>query len=169
MTVHTAKGKANGDALIAFLNAQAAITTLLGGPNKVDWQKGTRREPFYPVNPYTDCPSLTLRLFVQDVGPGHNAGRSKADATFSLWYKRRQTPGENHQQILIADLETIINLLMGRWRPTQMQAVAGQVIFGLYPNQPPVIHDELHHEFDDPALRVSVAEIPLRAVSEALA
>lgn len=169
MAVHTAKGKANGDAFIAFLNGQAAITTLLGGANRVAWQDGTQREPFYPVNPYTDCPSLRLRMFVQDVGPGKNAGRSEANAEYSLWYKRLQVPGQAHQALLIADLETILNLIMGRWRPANMQAVPDQAFFGLYPKQPPVIHDELHHEFDDPRLRVSVAEIPLRAVSEALA
>lgn len=164
---HTAKGKAQGDALLAHLNAQASIVALglVGGAR---WTQGARQEPAYPTDPRGDCPSLELRMRTEEVSPGNTYGRSHAGATFTLWYKRRQTPGQDHQQLLVQDVEAIINVLLGRWRPAGMVAVAGQSFYGVYPKDPPIVHDELRHEFDDPALRVSVAEIPLVAQSDAI-
>ncbi len=157
----TAKGKASGDSLIAFLNAEPSIQVLsfVGG---VKWAKGVQNEPVYPSNPLADCPMLTVRMYQDDVGAGRTAGASKADAVYSLWVKLRQTPGQDHHQILVGVMETIINTLMGNWRPAQLAGT-----YGAYPASPQTIHEDLRHEFDDPSLRVSVGEIALRIPAKA--
>ena len=158
----TAKGKANGDAFITFLQAQASITAIVAS-GSIKWADHMHPEPVYPTNPRTELPLLRLREYVEDVGPGMNIGQAKGDCTYSLWYYRLQVVSQAHQTLLITDLETILNVLMTgqNWRPTNLQSVGGQSFYQILP-QRPVVHDELRHKFDDPSLRISVGEIPMR-------
>lgn len=152
------KGKALGDALLTFLSAN--LTSL--GLVSCAWAQQMSPEPVYPANSRTDCPLIRLRHLTVDQPQGVPQNASLYDYTMSLYYYRRQTPGQAHQSLLIADLETIHNLFASvLWQPAGMVAVAGQSFYHVMPRQL-VVHNELRHPLaDDPALRVSCGELVL--------
>lgn len=152
---NTSRGLAIGDALVAHATANLGALSLVS----IDWQKGMNAAPVYPVDPYADCPRLELRFYTEDV----NAAVSGATETvlkFSWYLYLRQTPGEDHQELLRTAMEAIINLFFGNFNPTQLELAGSKFV---RPAQT-VIRDELRHPLvDDPSLRVSVGEIFLQA------
>lgn len=145
------------DALDTFLTAHAGIVTLglvYLGPSPV-----LAPEPIYPSSPVADCPRLHIRPSSQRMEP-MPVTRTDMHHLVSLWYYRRQTPGQNHPQLLIQDLDTITSSLVGTWTSAGLEA-ATEAFYGAY-IEVVEVHPELRHDFDDPRLRVSVGEIVLR-------
>lgn len=160
---HTAKGKALGDALIAHLTGESTVTAIATPA----WADSMGAEPFYPIDPVSDCPSITLEIHTEDIKPQPGRGGMGSAITISgsIWLKRRQTAGQAHQTMMLTDMETVMNTLLGNWRPTEFINVAGQSNYGLT-FQNPIIRDEMRHPFGEPRLTVSVAEIPFVIICE---
>ncbi len=156
-------GKAIGDTILTYVGgyiATAPIPITLATP--IDWMPNTD-EPStsYPPNPYLLCPSLQLRLYTSEVSPGPPVAGTAHNATyrFSLWYYRRQTRGQSHQELLIQDLETIANpWTIDRLFPAQFSAITGfKPLRATSPGY--TVYSEIRHEFDHPNLRISVGEV----------
>jgi hypothetical protein len=158
------KCKAIGDSLILYLNNKQSVLDL----NLVylGWHPGVpdSSSSSYPCNPYTMLPRLTLRfqdvLLTGMVGAG---SREHLNATCSMFYMRRQNPGESHQELLMADWEAIAN-------PFPEDKLTPYTLSGAIPGFSLekcwgggiTIHSDLRHEFDDPSLRISVAQIEFK-------
>jgi hypothetical protein len=78
--------------------------------------------------------------------------------TVSLWYYRKQTPGQSHQELLMADLKTIHEVILGSYCPSELRSAGCEFIQATEV----VIHDELTHPMGDPKLRVSAGELVLQ-------
>lgn len=152
------KGKALGDAILSILNANAGVDTLLGA-HTARWAKDGYREPQYPADPVTDCPILDLAMSSEPMTP---AGAGMTDAVWggSLWLKLRQTPGQEHHTLIVQGQETVKNAILALTTPRSgaLAAVTGISLAGAFITGSK-IHPTLRHDFDDPRLRVSVAEI----------
>lgn len=161
----TAKGKQLGDALIAHLTGEATVTAIATPA----WSRHMAEEPTYPIAPATDCPSITLELHTEDIKPKPLRGGMGSLITLSgsLWIKRLQVPGQQHQTLLIADAEAVMNTLLGNWRPTEFIDVAGQTNFGITFDNPR-LEAELRHPLGDPSRTVSVCRIPFIIVCESI-
>lgn len=145
-----------GDAMIAFQTLYVAELSLVSPPH---WAR-TMEEPQYPANPYTMCPRLRLQLVEISETPGPPAGGMVHGARYagSWFYYRRQIPGQPHQRLLHIDVKKIRDpYLRGQFQPANLQ-VEGLNIHSITLN-PTTILTELRHKWDDPALRVSVAQI----------
>ena len=168
MPLPQSKAKAVGDGFITFVNTQSPIIALnlvndLTGKG-AGWFHGVpeNASSSYPCNPYTQCPRLLLRYeemsFIPMVGGGV---QHQVEYQCSFFYYRRQIPGQSHQEILMNDLETIINCFTatpGLQVPTISGAIPGFNLWKCFPGKE-TIHPDLKHEFDDPCLRISVAQI----------
>ena len=153
-------GKSLGDGLITLFQNRGLVSSL--SLAYCGWGARRSQEPVYPNNPYTDCPRLDLYMDSEFPEPWPS-GLAKVTASYTVWYKRRHLIGvsENHQTALDLDVESIIEIFQpAGWLPVEIATVAPKV-YGVYLNRPVQYHEDLHHEFDDPAMRVSVAEIPL--------
>lgn len=151
-------GRDQGDWFLQYLR-DAGIEARLGLVS-LGWGLQHALEPLYPSNAYADCPRLDLYLDEQQVGPWMS-GLSVTDAAYSLYYKRRHDGQGDYQRRLADDVDAILSLFLGHWQPVELSGHPGVKIYGAYPNAPTRYHDVMRHEFDDPALRVSVAEIPI--------
>jgi hypothetical protein len=112
-------------------------------------------DPVYPADPVTQCPRIVARLQTEDnlAMPGKGVD---FDFALSLFYYRIQVPGQNHQELLIDAVEKIKDPLLGEFTPPPVAMVGCDY---LAPIQT-IYHAELRHpRIDDPARRVSVAEI----------
>lgn len=147
---NTSRGLAVGNALVTFATANLSSLGLV----YCDWQKGMAPGPVYPIDPSADCPRLELRAYVEEIDAAV-ARSTRTLLKFGWWYYRLQTPGQAHQKLLRADLETIVNLFFGNFNPLQLELAGANFT---RPAQT-VIHDDLRHAFDDPTLAVSVGEI----------
>lgn len=146
-----------GEALLEYLRVRLAALELAS----IDWAAGVHPHPSYPANPRTACPRLLLRAYTNDITPvasqGHDFG-----LTFSLFYQRRQTPGQAHQEVLLREMLLIEEALLQRFNPGNTKAAGADFC---RPTQM-VIHDEQRHpRIDDPALRVSVGELVIQVAS----
>lgn len=115
----------------------------------------------YPCNPYLQTPAAYLRLYTETLTLDYLAAGQAFSVEYaaSIWYYRRQVPGEKHQQILSQDLEKVRNpLLIDAFKPSL--AVPNFRLISAIPGQT-VFHNHLSHEFDDHFLRVSVGEVPI--------
>lgn len=125
-----------------------------------EWRETRVNEPVYPANPLA-LPRAYLKPFTGQVTPIPARGVDY-DYAYSLYFQRRQTPGEHHGALLQAALKILIAPLLGNFCPDPIKQ-AGADYFA--PIQT-VLHDDLRHpRIDDPRLRVSTAEIVLLAKS----
>lgn len=139
-------------ATVAWVGPQ--ITSLSLVTHAID--RGMMAHPQYPANPVTDCPKLVLRIYKGDIVGRPNLGIDW-DYAMSYWLYRRQTPGQNHQQLLLADLQTLENLFLGNFGPMAIRNAGADFIAPVQS----VVHDELNHPLGEPRLRVSVGELVL--------
>lgn len=156
----TSKMKPVGDGIIAWWAPQVSSLSLV----TFDWSKQIRNQPSYPCNPRTECPRVQLRLFTHEDTYGDTLGCDGTifRYTVSLWLQLRQTPGEDHQELLLAALDTLKNpLLAVEYDLGDEISVAGLVDLKVIDSDSvnTVVYDELNHPFGDPALRVSTGEI----------
>lgn len=141
-------------AYVSWLASQPTVAAMaLKG---VELDASLHPHPRYPANPTEYCDRLVLRAYTDDVTWRPNRGLSDAYRA-SLWYYRRQTPGQVHQVRLAEGLRIITTAIRACANPTPVAQAAGDWATV----QQVVIHDELRHELDDPRLRVSVGEILL--------
>lgn len=146
-------GLAIGDALIGWHApkiASAGITL-----TSYDWRRNQATDPIYPADPVTTCPRIVLRLLTEDnvALPGQGVD---FDFAMSLYYYRLQVPGQQHQRLLIAEVERIKEPLLGRYTPEPVKMAGADYLAPIQTTY----HGELRHpRIDDPARRVSVAEI----------
>lgn len=143
-----------GNALLAWLTPQ--LSTLNPAPARVGWDKSLERSPRYPTEPRTDCPRILLRAAEDRVEL--LTGRGQRDNfAMSLFVQLRQVPGDNHQTKLLDYVEQLTALFVGAPNAAGLCAAGIQLLT----IERVIIHDEQHHEFDEPALRVSLAEVQL--------
>lgn len=153
----TAKQFAIGEALLEYL--QARLVNF--GLETIDWARGVGPHPSYPANPRAACPRLLLRAYTTDITPMVSQG-FESGLTFSLFYQRRQTPGQAHQEVLLRESKLIQEALLQRFNPGNTKGAGADFC---RPTQM-VIHDEQRHpRIDDPALRVSVSELVVQVSS----
>lgn len=122
------------------------------------WDRCLRPHPRYPANPVVDCPMLVVRSYTGDLA-AQAGGTTRFDYRASLWLYKKQTPGQSHQELLEADLKTLIDFFLGNFNPTAMKAAGCEFVVPLQK----VVHDELHHPLGEAKLRVSVGELVLGA------
>lgn len=117
------------------------------------------------MDPYTDCPRLHLRAYLDNIDAFPNAGM-KYELNYSAWLYLKQEPGQQHQRLLVERLEIIKDLLAGDFNPTQVEEAGSDFLCF----KQAVVHDELRHPLvDDPRLRVSPGELPIVALVHARA
>lgn len=157
-------GKELGNAILTFLYSRAEITAL--NLLQFGWFKNLISPgSAYPTNPYLQCPRLMLRYEGISIQPGPPRGGTTAKVTYaySLFYYKRQNVKEEHQQLFANDVESIVSVFTSEaFHPSLIEMVAGFQNWSLVPVQVSY-HDEMKHDFDDPNLRISVAELSLRA------
>lgn len=157
------KWKELGDALLTQWN-----TTATNAGINLAWARGMRAQPSYPCNPRTDCPRARLRVSEEGHLPSATLGCVNARAAFeyrySLWVQLRQTPGQQHQTLLLAALAAFRDtLLQGGFAPdlgvSGINKLQVTTLIG-------AVFDELDHPLLDPALRVSTGEIRITLTGE---
>jgi len=150
----TDKQFAIGEAVLEYLRVRLAPLNL----TSIDWARGVTPHPSYPTNPRTACPRLLMRAYTTDDTPVATQGHD-IDLTFSLFYQRRQTPGQAHQEVLLREMKLIHEAMLQRFNPGNTKAAGADFC---RPTQL-VIHDQQSHpRIDDPALRVSVGELVIQ-------
>jgi hypothetical protein len=132
----------------------ASLTSLSLASCNVD--RSNMPHPRYPANPVTLLPAIFVRPYKSDMDALTNQGAKWAQ-TFSIWYYRKQTPGQAHGELLLADLKTIHEVLLSPYNPTAVRNAGSEFMQAVQI----VAHDELSHPLGDPKLRVSVGEIVL--------
>ena len=159
----TGKWKELGDALLAQWS-----TTATNAGIDLGWARGMRGQPSYPCSPRTDCPRARLRVSEEghSMAPGLGCAGQKAafEYRYSLWVQLRQTPGEEHQTLLLAALASFRDvLLQGGFVPdfgvSGVHKLQVTTLIG-------AVFDELDHPLSNPALRVSTGEIRITLTGE---
>lgn len=147
-------------ALIEWLASQSLITGL--GLVQLQLEPSMRPHPIYPVDPVADLPAL---LLVNHTDQNTRQVGNQVDSIYqaSLYYYRRQTPGENHQQKLLAAARAIETLLLRNPRPPFAESIRCDM---QTPGKVEYPDELLHPLTDDPRLRVSVAELVLQIQSK---
>ena len=100
------------------------------------------------------------------MAPGLGCAGQKAafEYRYSLWVQLRQTPGEEHQTLLLAALASFRDvLLQGGFVPdfgvSGVHKLQVTTLIG-------AVFDELDHPLSNPALRVSTGEIRITLTGE---
>ena len=146
------KWLAISQALIGWMADQAAVQSLALKALEID--PSLEPHPRYPVDPLTYCDRLVLRNYTADVG--YRTSRGSAFVyKGSLFYYRLQVPGQNHQVVLTEAVRLLCKTLQAAITPTPVQQAGADCIRIVQE----VVRDQLRHAFDEPRLRVSVAEI----------
>ena len=166
--VQRSLAKPVGDGILALFAATAGVTAIVPAAN-ILWCPHLEAHPIYPSDPRGECPKLELRAYLVDTLPGPPSSQSEFEYHYSIWYYRLQTVADSpdHQQPLVSDVDAFLACLLqspsstaANWKPSQIVSIPGISLKTVTFNKP-VIHDELHHDFDDPALRVDVGELPI--------
>jgi len=154
------KAKELGDSLITWGNASGGgnWASALSLAAAAAWAPDHVAEPVYPIDPATDCPQLRLQMFPTEVTPGPVRGQTTFATRYSLWLKRQQTIGQQHQTLMASALQTIVDGLLGQWRNSTFLTVAGITLYDLKIEQV-VIHNTLEHDLGRPQMRVIPGEI----------
>lgn len=86
-----------------------------------------------------------------------NCDTSKILYSASIWLQLRQTPGDDHQEIMVAALDTLITpIIQANYN---LEGIASWLrVLNALPNQG-VVYDELKHPLGDPSMTVSVGEV----------
>lgn len=114
----------------------------------------------YPTNPYLQTPAAYYRLYTESITYDYIAGGQAFSVLypFSIWYYRRQIPGEKHHKIMTQYAKKIKKpVLTDGLKPNI--SIDGFVLEAVRPKGT-VYHNQLAHEFDDHFLRVSLIEVP---------
>lgn len=124
-----------------------------------DWADQMRDDPVYPCNPRVDCPRAFLKLIQSSPRQGETIGCANALFTLqlNLWVQLRQTPGQDHQELLIAAIEKVETaFLQQEFDLTEVVGVNS--IYRLVTDTVDTIpFTELEHPLGDPQLRVSTS------------
>lgn len=144
--------------LVDYVAPRVAITN-------VRVSRHTRRDlsDVYPANPRADLDRITF--CVENDGTGPTAAQAGHTSEFtiqgSLWVQMRQTPGQDHHKRLSNMVDTINSCFLGHFQPASLANIVGLVVYtsvpaitNLYPDQ--------QHDFEDPAMRISVARIQMQ-------
>lgn len=145
--------KAITEELATYLSSNLASLSLVSCA--VD--KGVAPHPRYPANPVAMLPAVFVRAYTSEVEALTNQG-AKWQQSVSVWYYRKQTASQNHQQLLMADLKTIHEVLLQDYCPTALGSAGAEFVQATEI----VVHDEISHPMGEPRLRVSVGEILLK-------
>lgn len=161
-----------GDALITMIRNKVPDMEIDGlGVDQVDWARALINEPGYIMDPWTELPQVKMQF----VGMASQIGESARLDTvyeYSIFYFRKQTKGEAHQELLVADTDKLFEVFSNN--PNLYQPVEFALIGIGPPEQVQVqtvypfeikFHQELRHTIDYPNIRVSVSEIRVRIVA----
>lgn len=149
-----------------YMNSrQATIDLRLAEGGLAKWFPGKPQQASssYPCNPYKQCPRL---LLVQDtcvIEPvGASGGlRDSFKLNFAVFYYRRQIVGQQHQQLIAADMDSLVSpFTEDKLFPPTLAApsIPGYQLTRCFPGII-TFHSDLGHDFKDPNLIVSVAQI----------
>lgn len=147
-------------ALVEWLAIQPLITGL--GLVQLQLDPSGAPHPRYPLDPVNDLPALFV---VNHTGQNQRTVGGGRDSTYqlSLYYYRRQTPGQQHQEKLGEALRAIETLLLRNPRPMALEIVAADMATPGKVDWP----DQLVHPLtDDPRLRVSCGELLIQIQSK---
>ena len=119
-----------------------------------------REDLVYPANPRVDLPRIRLRVENCTISAAATQAGTVSDFQFqgSFWLQQRQTPGQNHQRLLMQGLKRISAPFLGRFQPAQILNIPHLQAWTTVPATTNV-YDDLRHEWDDPTLRVSVGQV----------
>lgn len=159
-----------GDAIVSKLrnavtNSEIVITGLTTG--HIDWARAIYTEPVYVMDPTTDLPRIKVRFnnVKSDLGTQIGLRALNCMYEYSIFYYKKQVVGQEHQQLLLQDIELIAKVFSNdpnAWRPSDFVAVGGgdnyQQIQTVMPTAI-VQYPELHHNIDYAGIRISTAEI----------
>lgn len=152
----TSQAEAVGDALITFLSSR--LTSL--GLVSFDWADHMRDQPVRPCNPRTECPRGFLTLVQLAHNEAEQIGCSSARFVyqFSIWIQLRQTPGQEHQRLMVQALDLVATaLLQENFNLTNELGISELLNVKVEPADG-LPFTELDHPLEDPQLRVSVGE-----------
>lgn len=149
------KFKQIGTSLLAWWGAHVSVQAL--GLASLEWQKHMQPSPVFPADPAADLPRAYLRAYIEDYAWAATLGCDVVDFTyrFSIWVQLLQTPGQEHQQLLLDAIAAFRDpILQAGFRPEL--GVAGLELRSIVPTQG-VVQDETVHPLG--ALRVSNGEL----------
>jgi len=158
-----AKGYSLAQGLLGFLSPGGFGDVSALGLAELSWSRHANDLlRSYPASPYLQCPQVKLRLYTQDMQMGPPRGGQAMDAQYKLGlvYKRQQKNFlEDPQPIMVQNTEILFNLFTNYLvRIPNVEAVVGWEAWKNFPLQI-VYHDDLEHEWGDPAMKISVSEI----------
>lgn len=143
-----------GNAAISY--GQSKLAGL--GLKYLGWAKQMAgSSPVYPPDPRDACPRLELRALTTDFNVLASYGLD-FDMALVWWYYRRQTIGENHQELLLQDMAEIEKVFSAGCRPSPMLQAGACLV---QPIQATYREELRHPRVDDPELRVSVGDFIL--------
>lgn len=154
-----------GPALIDFWLPYVEIA---GAGIDVIWAPGMRGAPAYPCSPREQLPRAFLRASRAEHEKGSVLGAGRCSTSlyryqYSLWLQLRQTPGEHHQDKLLAATAIFIDAMLDVGLVPELN-VDGIIDMTIENQLVAVIRDEQDHPSREPALRVSNAEISLSLI-----
>lgn len=163
-----------GDALETFLKAKLpesvggdySITGLTA--SNIKWSREITSEPRYIVNSSSDLPAVRIRFNTATIDLGMNF-QLNINYVFSIYLYLQQTPGQDHQELIIAAGQKVVDSInndTNAYRPTTFASVESsnqqlQQVFVTGIGLP----DELRYDIDNPSLRESAVEIILEIKS----
>lgn len=166
--------KEYGDALESFLIANNpalvggdyAITGLTA--SNIKWSREVISEPRYILSPSTNLPAIRIRFNDLSIEIQNNM-QFLVTYDFSVFYYRQQVPGQDHQELVLADAVKIfdsINNNVDAYRPSTFVAVASseQQLYQVIATGM-ILHDELRYDLDCPGKRESVIEIKIEIIA----
>lgn len=150
------KWKEVGDQLLTIWASAASA-----GSINLAWSRGMRAVPSYPCNPRTQCPRARLRVDTEGDSVSSVLGCANTVANFVYSYgltvQLRQTPGQQHQTLLINALSRFRDaILAGGFTPELNVLGVRNVQIDVLTL---TVLDELDHPLGDPGLRVSTGEL----------
>lgn len=144
--------------MVSFLSGNSDVATRGFKRIALDWS--LVKHPRYPAQPLAECPFVVLRAegCVQKKLP--SAGLVW-EQTAGLWIYRSKPLSDEGQADLMMDLQVLSGVINSSRNPTPL-CVAGAESSDI-PGK--LVHDEMHHKYDDPRLRVLVGEIALSFIA----
>lgn len=160
--------KENGDAIINVLRNGVTSLDIDGlESGDIDWARAIISEPGYILDPNQALPQIKLLFINLTDRLGMNA-RLDCVYEYALYYFRKQTVGEDHQELILQDINNIFELFSdnaAQWRPAEFALIGAgppeeQQLQSIVPTEVK-FYPELRHTIDLPSIRISVAEIRL--------
>lgn len=145
-------------ALVAWLAVQPAVVSL--GLKAVEIDPSLEPHPRYPVDPVAYCDRLVLRNYTADNEYETSRG-TRMKYSGSLWLYKLQVPGQVHQVELASVVRVLTRTIQAAITPPPLQQAGADYVLVRQGS----FRDQLRHRFDEPRLRVSVAELLLESHS----